>query len=786
MSAKFPAQVPSTGPCESTHLKCNACGHSETWSTTGSCTSEEAVDDLDDDDWEVEEDDGGGESEDEEGGADGGESEDEEGGADERDCEDENTEWLSKNKQIMWSSTHEVAGHYVPSPIPTPGPTLYATARISSPESALDLFFTEAILQRILQMTNLQGRRSVTAWRVLTVEELRAYLGLVILAGVYKSQHESTKSLWKNDTGRPIFSKAMAHGRFCQINRALRFDDRLLRPHRRHLDKLSPISDIWSMWLELLPKMFNLGRDICIDEQLVSFSGRCSFRQYMPSKPAKYGLKIWTLCDVSTAYAWSMQLYTGKPTGGQREKKQAMRVVLDLCSELEGHSLTVDNFFTSFPLAAALKKKKMALTGTVRKNKAELPPRLRDMNGREVFSSLFAFTKDHTLVSYIAKKRKNVLILSTRHREPEVIEMGKKKPVVIEKYMCKGAVRHTRIPPPTYSCRRRAQRWPMCVFHHMLDISCFNAFVLFTTIYPEWNKKKSYKRRLFLEEVGKALIGPEMLRREPLDFAEGLVEESDQQAGPSAKRKQCGLCTKPLRASNVCAKCVSGPQQSAAAAATAETEVLEAAAEEEVGSTCFPSGNKEVVQHYSIPPPPVTTTSVTDATQQIESKDDRSEIPTPEIAEHHAHLKHLADKIPEIDPNVSILVLLGRDIPRVHKVREHFNGPHDAPYAQRLDLGWVIIGNDPTKPIREYRMTVHVFGNSPAPAIAIYGLRRAVQTTEEEYNEKAKQFVLKNFYVNDGLASFPSHINAIQTLKSTKEMLSDSNIRLHKIPTVLL
>lgn len=90
-------------------------------------------------------------------------------------------------------------------------------------------------------------------------------------------------------------------------------------------------------------------------------------------------------------------------------------------------------------------------------------------------------------------------------------------------------------------------------------------------------------------------------------------------------------------------------------------------------------------------------------------------------------------------------------------------------------------GNDPTKVIREYRMTVHVFGNSPSPAIAIYGLRRAALATQEEYSDEAKQFVLKNFYVDDGLASFPSDASAIHTLKSTKEMLADSNIHLHKI-----
>lgn len=44
----------------------------------------------------------------------------------------------------------------------------------------------------------------------------------------------------------------------------------------------------------------------------------------------------------------------------------------------------------------------------------------------------------------------------------------------------------------------------------------------------------------------------------------------------------------------------------------------------------------------------------------------------------------VADKIPGFDPGAAILLLLGRDILRVHKVREQYNGPHNAPYAQHL------------------------------------------------------------------------------------------------------
>lgn len=68
-----------------------------------------------------------------------------------------------------------------------------------------------------------------------------------------------------------------------------------------------------------------------------------------------------------------------------------------------------------------------------------------------------------------------------------------------------------------------------------------------------------------------------------------------------------------------------------------------------------------------------------------------TKIPTPDAAYHDAHLKRTADKIPHLDPNAKILLLLGRNTLR--GVREQISGPGDAPFAQRLDLGWVVVGD---------------------------------------------------------------------------------------------
>lgn len=45
--------------------------------------------------------------------------------------------------------------------------------------------------------------------------------------------------------------------------------------------------------------------------------------------------------------------------------------------------------------------------------------------------------------------------------------------------------------------------------------------------------------------------------------------------------------------------------------------------------------------------------------------------------------------------------------------------------------------NDESKGVTEFRMKVHVFGNSPSAVVAIYGLRQAAREGEAEYGVDA-------------------------------------------------
>ncbi len=80
----------------------------------------------------------------------------------------------------------------------------------------------------------------------------------------------------------------------------------------------------------------------------------------------------------------------------------------------------------------------------------------------------------------------------------------------------------------------------------------------------------------------------------------------------------------------------------------------------------------------------------------------------------------------------------------------------------------------------EYRMKVHVFGNWPSPAVAIYGLRRAIKEGAQEHGADTVKFVERHFYVDDCLVSVPSEAEAIDLPQRAQASLAESNLRLHK------
>jgi len=75
----------------------------------------------------------------------------------------------------------------------------------------------------------------------------------------------------------------------------IRFDDKATRTELRLEDKMAAFREIWDKFIGLCKSLYLVGSAFCINEQLLPLRGRSGFRQYLPTKTSKYGIKIWMM-----------------------------------------------------------------------------------------------------------------------------------------------------------------------------------------------------------------------------------------------------------------------------------------------------------------------------------------------------------------------------------------------------------------------------------------------------------------------------------------------------------
>lgn len=129
---------------------------------------------------------------------------------------------------------------------------------------------------------------------------------ILILVGVFKFCRQNIFNLFDDSKGirfEAIYL-TMRVQRFKLLLRNLRFDDFTNRPKRREIDKLAPIRKLFELIVQHFQTNFIPSEYLTLDEQLISFRGRCSFRQYIPNKPPRYRIKIFALADVKNAYVY--------------------------------------------------------------------------------------------------------------------------------------------------------------------------------------------------------------------------------------------------------------------------------------------------------------------------------------------------------------------------------------------------------------------------------------------------------------------------------------------------
>lgn len=65
-------------------------------------------------------------------------------------------------------------------------------------------------------------------------------------------------------------------------------------------DRLRKIRTIINLWNKKFIEIYTPNECVSIDESLMKYKGRLAYKQFNPSKRARFGLKIYKLCEAST------------------------------------------------------------------------------------------------------------------------------------------------------------------------------------------------------------------------------------------------------------------------------------------------------------------------------------------------------------------------------------------------------------------------------------------------------------------------------------------------------
>jgi hypothetical protein len=244
----------------------------------------------------------------------------------------------------------------------------------------------------------------------------------------------------------------------------LRFDNSTTRAQRRANDKLAPIRNMYYKFIAACEANYTPGTGCTVDESLHGFRGRCNYKQYIPNKPSKYGIKVYVLAVSKTFYSVYFKTYMGAGTHAPGLPVPA-QAVLDLVPSVSGtnRNITTDNYYTSIPLAMELKSRKLTLVGTMKKNKACIPPSFlaKADEGRVQYE--FDHANNFTLLSVAPKKNKRVVFLSTVHSEKKTEEDTGKEEINLFYNQEKGGVDSHKM-CSLYTTARKTNRWQIGSF----------------------------------------------------------------------------------------------------------------------------------------------------------------------------------------------------------------------------------------------------------------------------------------------------------------------------------
>jgi len=225
---------------------------------------------------------------------------------------------------------------------------------------------------------------------------------------------------------------------------------------------------------------------------MVPFKGKSYLKQYLKSKPKKWGFKIWVQASTN-GYVHCFEMYQGASISKRSEFGPIGDTVINLCHAIHGnnHKLFMDNLFTSVPLLRKLRSFNIYVLGTLRINRVHgiennlVSDKLMERGSCSIATSDDNITvvrwKDtklvHTISTYAGAIPEDTTMRYDR-KDRKRIEVT--RPLSIQEYnKFMGGVDLMDRMIAHYPHGFKNKKWYLRVFFHFLNVSIVNSWIIY-------------------------------------------------------------------------------------------------------------------------------------------------------------------------------------------------------------------------------------------------------------------------------------------------------------------
>ena len=381
-------------------------------------------------------------------------------------------------------------------------------ASIRKPIDAFRIMVSDDILDILVTETNRYGGEMNQNFIETNRIELVKFLALVDYMGIVElpeiSLYWSKNPLYSLTLPRTIMSR----DRFLSLLRYFHISNNQ-EPNRGRLSKIQPLLDVL---IANFQGVLEPGERIVVDESLVPWRGRLIFRQYMPGKRHKYGIKLFKLC-IPEGYTLNILIYAGKGSCPKVESKEPIGIsgnyVLALTQPYlnQGRKVYIDNWYTSIPLAQELLTYNTVCTGTIRANRKGLPQEIIKTKLKK--GETIGLENRHGVQIVKWRSNRDVITLSTdRTHSENLIDTGNcdrtgirvlKPKSIIDYNKAKQGIDLSDQYNSYYTPRRKGSKWwRKLAFEFLLGTAITNSWLLFNKYF---NKDKKISLLNFKESI---------------------------------------------------------------------------------------------------------------------------------------------------------------------------------------------------------------------------------------------------------------------------------------------